>query len=196
MDVRKLQSSIGVRADGAFGPISFAALFRQLGASADRAAAMASTAVKQFPAYGIMDNPLRLAHFLAQIAHESGGFRYMEEIWGPTAAQKRYEGRQDLGNTRPGDGFRYKGRGPLQLTGRANYRDYGARLGLDLEGSPELAATPGVGLLIALEYWKVRNLNILADSDDLVGITRRINGGLNGLDDRRARLAQIKEWML
>lgn len=196
MDVRKLQSSIGVRADGAFGPISFAALFRQLGASADRAAAMASTAVKQFPAYGIMDNPLRLAHFLAQIAHESGGFRYMEEIWGPTAAQKRYEGRQDLGNTRPGDGFRYKGRGPLQLTGRANYRDYGARLGLDLEGSPELAAPPGVGLLIALEYWKVRNLNILADSDDLIGITRRINGGLNGLDDRRARLVQIKGWML
>jgi putative chitinase len=184
-----------VKADGAFGPVSFTALFRKLGASADRAAALATSAVKYFGQYGIMDSALRLAHFLAQVTHESGGFRYMEEIWGPTDAQRRYEGRADLGNTKAGDGFRYKGRGPLQLTGRANYRDYGARLGLDLEGNPALAATPEVGLRIALEFWKVKGLNALADKDDIVGITRRVNGGSNGLTDRTAKLAQIKGWM-
>ncbi|KQM18373.1 glycoside hydrolase family 19 protein [Novosphingobium sp. Leaf2] len=196
IDTRKLQTTLGVKADGQFGPLSFAALFRKMGASTDRAEGLAYTAVKHFAEYGIMDNALRLAHFLAQVSHESGGFRYMEEIWGPTAAQKGYEGRADLGNTQPGDGLRYKGRGPLQLTGRANYRDYGKRLGLDLEGNPALAATPAVGLLIALEYWRSRNLNALADKDDVVGITKRINGGTNGLNDRKARLAQIKGWML
>lgn len=196
MDVRKLQATLGVKADGVFGPVSFTALFRKLGASADRAAALATAAVKYFAQYGIMDSALRLAHFLAQVTHESGGFRYMEEIWGPTDAQRRYEGRADLGNTQANDGFRYKGRGPLQLTGRANYRDYGARLGLDLEGNPALAATPEVGLRIALEFWKVKGLNALADKDDIVAITRRVNGGSNGLADRTAKLAQIKGWMV
>jgi putative chitinase len=196
IDVRKLQATLGVKVDGAFGPLSFAALFRKLGASADRADDLASAAAMYFPSYGIMDSALRLAHFLTQVTHESGGFRYMEEIWGPTTAQKGYEGRADLGNTQKGDGFRYKGRGPLQLTGRANYRDYGQRLGIDLEGNPALAATPFVGLRIALEFWKVKGLNALADKDDVTGITRRINGGKNGLDERKALLAKIKGWML
>src|SRR5438552_406834 len=80
---------------------------------------------------------LREAAFLAQIAHESAELRFMEEIWGPTPAQRGYEGRADLGNTQPGDGKRFKGRGPIQLTGRANYRSYGQRLGVDLESHPE-----------------------------------------------------------
>lgn len=196
MDVRKLQATLGVKVDGVFGPLSFAALFRKLGASADRATDLASAAAMYFASYGIMDSALRLAHFLAQVTHESGGFRYMEEIWGPTTAQKGYEGRADLGNTQKGDGFRYKGRGPLQLTGRANYRDYGQRLGIDLEGNPALAATPFAGLRIALEFWKVKGLNALADKDDVTGITRRINGGSNGLAERKALLAKIKGWML
>ena len=87
--------------------------------------------------FGI-DTPPRQAAFLAQLAHESGELRYMEEIWGPTAAQRRYEPPGSLaarlGNTQPGDGLRYKGRGPIQVTGRANYRRYGGLLGLEVDG--------------------------------------------------------------
>lgn len=196
MDVRKLQATLGVVVDAVFGIISFTALFLRCGASADRARALATTAATYFVSYGIMSSALRLAHFLAQVMHESGGFRYMEEIWGPTDAQRRYEGRKDLGNTKPGDGFRFKGRGPLQITGRANYRLYGQRLGIDLESNPELAATPEIGLRIALEFWKANGLNALADKDDVQGITRRINGGTNGLAERKANLAKLKRWML
>lgn len=128
----------------------------------------------------------RVAAFLAQLAHESAGFRYLEEIWGPTPAQRRYEGRADLGNTQPGDGYRYRGRGWIQLTGRHNYRTYGALLGLPLEAQPDLAAQPGTAARIACAYWDQRKLNALADAGDFVGITRRINGGLNGLPDREA----------
>jgi hypothetical protein len=109
----------------------------------------------------------------------------MEEIWGPTQAQLGYEGRRDLGNTQPGDGKRFKGRGPIQVTGRANYRKYGAKLSLNLEANPELAATPEVGFRIAGLYWADRGLNALADLRDFKTITRRINGGLNGFADRQ-----------
>ncbi|TCM17194.1 putative chitinase [Novosphingobium sp. PhB165] len=195
MDVRALQTAVGAKPDGVFGPVSFAALFQRCGASADRAAALAATAARYFAPYGIMDSPLRLAHFLGQVIHESGGFHYMEEIWGPTPAQQRYEGRADLGNSQPGDGKRYKGRGPIQITGRSNYRAYGQRLGIDLEGNPALAADPAIGLRIALEFWKMNGLNALADKDDVEGITHRINGGVNGLADRKAQLAKLKGWM-
>src|SRR5688500_1239834 len=105
---------------------------------------------------------LREAAFLAQLAHESGEFRWMEEI----ASGAAYEGRRDLGNTQPGDGKRYKGRGPIQLTGRANYRRYGQLLGLDLEGNPQQASTPQVGFRIAALYWKSNGLNELADRQE------------------------------
>ncbi|MET0376400.1 MAG: glycoside hydrolase family 19 protein, partial [Rhizorhabdus sp.] len=124
-----------------------------------------------------------------------GSFLYMEEIWGPTAAQKGYEGRKDLGNTQQGDGYKYKGRGPLQCTGRANYRKYGRLLGIDLETNPTLAAVPSIGLHIALEYWRTHNLNALADNDDVVGITHKVNGGENGLADRKKQLAAVKGWL-
>lgn len=191
MDVRPLQRAIGVNADGQFGRVSFTALFAKLGASIERAEELALSAAVHFPRHGIMDNRLRLAHFMAQLTHESGGFRYMEEI----ASGEAYEGRKNLGNTAPGDGKRFKGRGPIQLTGRGNYRAYGARIGIDLERHPEIAAIPSIGLQTALEYWTINTLNPLADADDVVGITRRINGGTNGLDDRKRRLAQIKGWM-
>ena len=135
-----------------------------------------------------INTPLRMAAFLAQIAHESGEFRFMEEIWGPTAAQKRYEPPSSLaarlGNTQPGDGFRYKGRGPIQITGRFNYKKYGDALGIDLVDNPQLAATPQVGFRTAGLYWHVNNCNRLADQQNFVGITKVINGGTNGLDDR------------
>ena len=108
------------------------------------------------------------------------------------ASGKAYEGRKDLGNTEPGDGPRYKGRGLLQLTGRANYRKLGAILGVDLENRPELAAEPVLSLRIACEYWKSRRINDPCDSDDLREVTRRVNGGYNGLEDRQANLAKAK----
>lgn len=123
---------------------------------------------------------LREAAFLAQLAHESGELRYMEEI----ASGAAYEGRRDLGNTQPGDGKRYKGRGPIQLTGRANYQKYGDLLGLDLVNNPTIAATPKVGFRIAGQFWQLNGLNPLADQQNFKQITKRINGGYNGLDDR------------
>src|SRR6185503_12838834 len=87
--------------------------------------------------YGILQ-PQRIAMWLAQIGHESGGFVYTREIWGPTPAQSRYEGREDLGNTQPGDGKRFIGRGLIQTTGRANYQATGNALGVDLIAHPEM----------------------------------------------------------
>lgn len=141
--------------------------------------------------------PLRAAHFLAQAAHECDGFKTLNEYWGPTPAQRGYEGRKDLGNTQPGDGKRYMGRGIFQLTGRANYRRIGEALGLPLESTPELAADPRVSVLVAVNYWTTRryrgaSLNSYADADKIEPITRAINGGLNGIDDRRAYLTRAK----
>jgi predicted chitinase len=139
-----------------------------------------------------INTPARQAAFLAQLAHESAEFRFMEEIWGPTPAQRRYEGRRDLGNTQPGDGFRYKGRGPIQVTGRANYKRYGDMLGIDLVGNPQLAATPEVGFRIAGLYWRTNGINEMADRQDIVAVTRRINGGTNGLEDRKKYYERAK----
>lgn len=132
---------------------------------------------------------LREAAFLAQLAHESGELRYMEEI----ASGSAYEGRKDLGNTQPGDGKRYKGRGPIQLTGRANYQKYGDLLGLDLINNPTVAATKEVGFRIAGQFWKLNGLNELADQQDFKQITKRINGGYNGLDDRTMYYNRAKQ---
>jgi predicted chitinase len=138
-----------------------------------------------------IDRPAREAAFLAQLAHESGQFRFMEEIWGPTDQQRRYEPPSDLaarlGNSEPGDGRRFKGRGPIQITGRANYQRFGALLDVDLVSEPERAAAPDLAFRIAGLYWMKKGLNELADlatSDAFREITRRINGGFNGLTDR------------
>ena len=187
-DWKPLQSNLGVTADGVPGRNTFRALFQRFGADTGRAVELALSANVHFPAYGIMDSKLRLCHFIAQLAHESGGFRYMEEI----ASGAAYENRRDLGNTQPGDGKRYKGRGPLQLTGRQNYREYGQAIGIYLEDHPDLAAIPSIGLHIACEYWKRKGLNALADADDLEGITRKVNGGTNGIADRKQYLGKMK----
>lgn len=192
IDEAKLQAAVGAPVDGVAGRVTWSFLFAKMGAKVDRSGELGLAAAVHFPAYGVTDNALRLAHFLAQLAHESGSFRYMEEI----ASGAAYEGRADLGNTEPGDGVRYKGRGPIQLTGRANSRRFGRRIGIDLERHPELAAIPSIGLHIALEYWNLHKLNVLADQDDLRRITRTINGGYNGLADREAHLRKIKGWLL
>lgn len=139
--------------------------------------------------FGISANPLRLAHFLAQVAHESGSLRYTEEI----ASGEAYEGRTNLGNTEPGDGRRYKGRGLIQLTGRYNYRECGAALGLPLEDKPDLLAEPEAACLSAGWYWASRGLNGIAETDDARKVTRVINGGYNGLADRLASLRRTKK---
>jgi putative chitinase len=187
-DAKRLQARLGVAADGVIGRGTYGALFRKLGAAPERAAELALGAAIHVPAAGIEESPLRFAHFFAQLGHESGGFRYMEEI----ASGQAYEGRADLGNVQPGDGKRYKGRGPIQLTGRANYREYGRRLGIDFESHPEIAALPSIGMMTACAYWTTKGLNALADGDNVDAITRRINGGTNGLADRKTRLQAMK----
>ncbi|MCM6776207.1 hypothetical protein NDR87_19065 [Nocardia sp. CDC159] len=137
---------------------------------------------------GDISTPLRQAAFLAQLAHESGELRYFEEL-GDAEYFRRYDPdgvAPAAGNTEPGDGPRYHGRGPIQLTGRANYRAAGAALGLDLEGDPDLAARPEIGFRIAQWYWRSRDINALVDAGDFAAVTRAVNGGHHGLAEREA----------
>jgi putative chitinase len=166
--------------------------------------------------YAELNTDRRLAHFLAQVGHETGRLRFMREIWGPTAAQNRYErdfeapwpatpilARQSiykanrlaftLGNARKGDGLRYMGRGALQTTGAGNYGRLTKRLKEKLEDEcPDFLAKPALlelspwNMLSAADYWVMRNLNEFADLDDILGLTKRVNGGVNGLADRQA----------
>lgn len=174
--------------------------------------------------FDITATPRRLVHFLAQLSHESAGLRLREEnlnyttterlmqVWPsrfPNAAKavpfvhnpedlanEVYGGR--MGNTAPGDGFRYRGRGLIQLTGRANYRAYGRHLGIDLENDPDRAADASIALRIAAEFWSraklrgERQMNALADDDKITAITYRINGGFNGAEHRSAELERAK----
>lgn len=138
--------------------------------------------------FGISDTPEREAAFLAQIAHESGEMRYVHEI----ASGAAYEGRKDLGNTELGDGVRFKGRGLIQVTGRANYQACGLALGLPLLENPELLEDPENACRSAGWFWETRQLNELADKGDFIKITKRINGGTNGLQDRLAYYERAK----
>ncbi|NWC30672.1 glycoside hydrolase family 19 protein [Pseudomonas tolaasii] len=141
-----------------------------------------NTAMNRYAIVG----PLRVAAFIAQTGHESGQLRWVREIWGPTAQQLGYEGRADLGNTVKGDGSKFRGRGLIQVTGRANYVVCGEALGLDLISKPELLELPQNAAMSAAWFWSTRGLNTLADQKDFAKITRRINGGLNGQADRQA----------
>lgn len=142
-----------------------------------------------------LDRWHRLAHYVAQLAHESGRFRYDREVWGPgggTAAQKRYDTRTDLGNTpeRDGDGYLFRGRGPIQITGRSNYRQFREWARAFEPGAPDFEASPDAVLqspwegLAPIWYWETRGLNAYADRNHIETITKRINGGLNGYSDR------------
>lgn len=124
----------------------------------------------------------REAAFLAQIGHESGQLLYVEEI----ASGAAYEGRADLGNNEPGDGIRFKGRGLIQITGRANYAAVAMALDIDCLDNPQLLCTPVNACRSAAWYWQTHGLNELADAGEFQTITRRINGGLNGEADREA----------
>ena len=135
-----------------------------------------------------LSTPLRQAHFLAQLAHESAGFTTTEEF----ASGSAYEGRKDLGNIYKGDGVKYKGRGLIQLTGRSNYKTLGDQLGVDFVDDPKLAGQFPYAALTAALFWKNKKLNSYADKDNIKEITRRINGGYNGLADRERYLERAK----
>ena len=202
MSVREWQNRLNgygysLAVDGDPGPKTYGALFAYMGAK-DTAAQFGQAAAKFFPEFGIV-TPLRIAHFLAQAATETMGFRYLRELWGPTRQQSDYEHRVDLGNVERGDGFRFRGRGIFQLTGRDNYLRYGKRLGLDLIAHPELAEQPETALHIACLYWADHRLNDYADADNILGTSNGINRGNpasikepNGYADRKAALRKIK----
>jgi putative chitinase len=141
--------------------------------------------------WGITDR-LDLACWLAHLGHESGRLKYAKEIWGPTRAQRKYEGRKDLGNTRPGDGKRFMGRGPIQLTGRHNARKLTQWIrkvvpdAPDFEANPELLELPRWGSLAAGAYWDWNGLSRLGKLGAITKTTRVVNGGYNGLADRKA----------
>lgn len=163
---------------------------------AERCAEPLTTAMKLFD----IDTPIRQAMFLANIGHETGGLHYLTEIWGPTEAQKRYEGRADLGNTRPGDGKRFCGHGMLQNTGRYNHAAVRDRLRKrfphmsvpDFEADPERLADPQWASLAAGDYIEMKNGNAMADLGDFDGYCDLINrgrktaadGDSNGFADR------------
>ena len=160
-----------------------------------------------------INTPKRQAAFIGQCAHESGNFKLLEEnlhysaaalmrVW-PSRfpdldvanqyannpekiANKVYGGR--MGNTEDGDGWKYHGRGLIQLTGKENYGNCGSGLGVDLLGDPDLLVTPEYAALSAGWFWRKRDLNSLADSGDIETMTKRINGGLIGLEDRKAKI--------
>ena len=130
-----------------------------------------------------IDTPLRMAAFLAQLAHESGEYRYMKEIWGPTETQLGYEGRADLGNDEPGDGEKYAGLGPIQITGKRNQWAACTYLGIPAKDHKKLG-TPEYGTAGATWFWNSRKLSKLADRGWFRAITRIVNGGFNGWNDR------------
>ena len=127
-----------------------------------------------------INTPHRIAAFLAQLAHESGELRYVEEL----ASGAAYEGRKDLGNTEIGDGVRYKGRGLIQITGRSNYWQVSNFFGIEFINEPELLSRPEWAARSAGWFWSSRKLNVLADAQDFRAITKKINGGYNGYPDR------------
>jgi putative chitinase len=215
IDWRRVQTRLGVTADGVPGPITWAAVMRHMGATTH-----APALGRAMAAHGasVATSPTRLAHWLGQMAHESGGFQKLVEnlnyssaanlqrVWPsrfPTAASaapfvrnpealanKVYGGR--MGNTSVGDGWRFRGRGIIHLTGRENYRKAESETGIPVASNPDLAADPETAVRLAMWYWNARNLNMLADADNVVGLTRRINGGTIGLQDRTTRTERAK----
>lgn len=178
--------------DGIIGPNTYGALLsyaaqRPLGALG---AALAAGMAVAFPTSAITSD-LQVCHWIAQATHETEGFRYLTELGGASYFA-RYEGNKALGNTKPGDGYLYRGRGIFQITGRWNYAHYGVALGEPLEGNPGIAAQPDIAVKIACAFWTEHHIGALADDDDVEGVTRKINGGLTGLTAREAILDRMK----
>ena len=164
------------------------------GASIDHANIYYPMIISCFDLYEV-NTPIRKAAFMSQIGEESGGLRWTTELWGPTAAQLKYEFDADLGNTVAGDGKLYRGRGLIQTTGKYNYGVMSKELGVDFVKHPELLATPEYAVKSAFIYWKKHKANDAADKEDIVVLTKKINGGLNGYD-KRLSLFKISKGIL
>lgn len=168
-----------------------------------------------------INTPERIAGFLSQVAHESGNFKFVEENlnYSPQAlrsvfgkyftddsqanayarqperiANKVYANKMGNGDEKSGEGYKYRGRGLIQLTGKDNYTAFGAATGIDSVNHPELVASPNAAVLSAGWFWNTRHLNTIADASDVVGMTKRINGGINGLDDRQMKYAKLIDY--
>jgi putative chitinase len=146
-----------------------------------------------------LDQPQRLAIFLGELAHESGFFSYDQEIWGPTPAQKRYDTRTDLGNTKAadGDGYALRGRGPIQITGGYNYEAFTAWCRKidpscpDFRKQPDLVLTDPWEGLSAIWFWERNKINDVADTGNIDKVTRIINGGTNGASERIVNTVRV-----
>jgi putative chitinase len=176
--------------------------------------------LETFEKYDI-STPKRQAYFIGQCMHESGGFKQLKENLNYSAkglmatwpsrfpdidtaekyernpekiANKVYSGR--MGNTEDGDGAKYIGRGLIQLTGKENYANCGNAIGVDLVANPDLLSTPKYAALSAGWFWNRRGLNALADADDIDTITKRINGGLIGIADRKAKVEMVSKYLV
>jgi len=207
MDVLAIQKRLAAAGfnpgplDGDMGPKTYTALINYVvGKDVGSISILLGRAMAaDFPKYGVV-TPLRIAHFLAQSAHETSRFRYMSELGSGRDANhdgyddylQKYDFRKDLGNTAVGMGPKYRGRGIFQLTGFFNYLAFGKRIGIDLAKFPEKASEPEVAVSLACLFWADRKLNALADTDNVVAVTKKINGGTNGLDERVAFTKRLK----
>lgn len=149
--------------------------------------------IKLMPLFDI-NTPLRISHFIAQLAHESGSLNYVREL----SSGRQYEFRKNLGNINAGDGVKYRGRGLIQLTGRSNYEKFQKYLGElpNIIDKPELLEQPHLAVMVSCWFWKTKGLNELADVDNFNRITRIINGGTNGIDERRMFLSRAKKELI
>ena len=208
------------RIDGDLGPLTWAGLIRWVGRRGSMPHDVAMTrALAAAARTAQINSGLRIAHFLSQIAVESGGFARLEEnlnytaprlcqVWparfptlesaqpcagNPQALANRvYGGRLGNGPAASGDGWRYRGRGLIQLTGKDNYREAAGYTRLSLVDRPEIAADPAKSAEIACHYWTSRAINKAADKDDVLAVRRAVNGGTHGIDDVRTFLARAK----
>lgn len=159
----------------------------------------ASILVPNLVKYGI-NTPQRVIHFIAQLHHESGGFTASVEKISYQKAQEKYQNHKYLGNKLPGDGYRFRGRGLTQLTGRGNYESFTKYSGIDIVKNPDLASRLDISIQIACWYWTKGsswgNLNKYADKNDILSITKGINGGTNGLKEREKHYAFYKQFDL
>lgn len=225
LQARLLGQGFSPGMDGQLSGATLGALFAYVGSRPPGdalTAAMGASAAEHFPTYAI-DTPLRIAHFLAQGAVETGGYKRLEEnlsysaqrltqVWPrrfPTLAAAQacannaealanqvYADRIGNGPTASGDGWRFRGRGLLQLTGRANYAQAEKDTGVAVVAHPDYAADPGLSVQIACAYWGLKAINGLADADDLTGVRQKVNGGQTGINEARTYLDKAKHVLM